>query len=61
MPLPGPVMAEPFLLFERDDELRFWMIEGHWSRGMAPLTVSTASDVLWGTQYGANLYQLPPT
>ena len=28
---------------------------------MTPLCVSTANDVLWGTQYGANLYQLPPT
>ena len=40
---------------------RFWLIEGHWSRGFTPLCTSTAYDVLWGTQYGANMYQLPPT
>ena len=61
LPLPGPVMEEPFGLFSDADSGRFWLLEGHWSRGMTPLCVSTANDVLWGTQYGANLYQLPPT
>jgi pyruvate,water dikinase len=61
LPLPGPVMEEPLALFTDADAGRFWLLEGHWSRGMTPLCVSTANDVLWGTQYGANLYQLPPT
>ncbi|HWM22260.1 MAG TPA: PEP-utilizing enzyme [Ilumatobacteraceae bacterium] len=61
LPLPGPVMEEPFGLFTAADSGRFWLLEGHWSRGMTPLCVSAANDVLWGTQYGANLYQLPPT
>ena len=54
-------MEEAFGLFTDADSGRFWLLEGHWSRGMTPLCVSTANDVLWGTQYGANLYQLPPT
>jgi hypothetical protein len=58
LPLPGPVMEEPFGLFSDGDSGRFWLLEGHWSRGMTPLCVSTADDVLWGTQYGANLYDL---
>jgi phosphohistidine swiveling domain-containing protein len=61
LPLPGPVLEEGIELFRKEDESRFWMIEGHWSRGFKPLTISTAGDVLWGTQYGAAMYQLPPT
>jgi len=62
LPLPRhPQMEEGFELFTPDDERRFWLLEGHWSRGFTPLCVSTAYDVLWGTQYGANMYQLPPT
>ena len=54
-------MEEGLELFKPEDEDRFWLIEGHWSRGFTPLCTSTAYDVLWGTQYGANMYQLPPT
>ncbi len=62
LPLPRhPQMEEGFELFKPEDENRFWLLEGHWSRGFTPLCVSTAYDVLWGTQYGANMYQLPPT
>ena len=62
LPLPRhPQMEEGFELFTPDDEDRFWLLEGHWSRGFTPMCVSTAYDVLWGTQYGANMYQLPPT
>ena len=62
LPLPGqPQMEEGFALFSPEDEDRFWLLEGHWSRGFTPLCVSAANDVLWGTQFGANLYQLPPT
>ncbi len=62
LPLPRhPQMEEGFELFTSDDEDRFWLLEGHWSRGFTPMCVSTAYDVLWGTQYGANMYQLPPT
>jgi len=62
LPLPRhPQMEEGFELFKPEDEDRFWLLEGHWSRGFTPLCVSTAYDVLWGTQYGANMYQLPPT
>ena len=62
LPLPRhPQMEEGLELFKPEDEDRFWLIEGHWSRGFTPLCTSTAYDVLWGTQYGANMYQLPPT
>ena len=61
LPLPGPILEEGVQLFRKEDETKFWMIEGHWSRGFKPLTISTAGDVLWGTQYGAAMYQLPPT
>ena len=61
LPVQGPTLEEGFEFFTKDDEARFWMLEGHWSRGFKPLTISTASDVLWGTQYGAAMYQLPPT
>lgn len=61
LPLPGPVFAEPFMALRREDESRFWMLEGHWSRGLTPLTLSAGGDSLWGTQHAANLYQLPPT
>ena len=54
-----PAPAEAFAMFEKADEARFWMIEGHWSRGFTPLTLSAASDALSGTQVGANRYQLP--
>ena len=62
LPLPRhPQMEEGFELFKPDDEARFWLLEGHWSRGFTPMCISTAYDVLWGTQFGANMYQLPPT
>ena len=61
LPVPGPILEEGIELFRAEDADRFWMIEGHWSRGFKPLTISTAGDVLWGTQYGAAMYQLPPT
>jgi pyruvate,water dikinase len=62
LPLPRhPQMEEGFELFKPEDEGRFWLLEGHWSRGFTPMCVSTAYDVLWGTQFGANMYQLPPT
>ena len=54
-----PAPAEPFKFFRKEDEARFWMLEGHWSRGFTPLTLSASSDALSGTQWGANLYQLP--
>lgn len=61
LPVPGPVMEETFRAFRREDENRFWMLEGHWSRGLTPLTLSAGMDSIFGTQHAAHLYQLPPT
>jgi pyruvate,water dikinase len=57
----APWFEEAARPFDKDDEAKFWVLEGHWGRGMTPLTVSAAGDVLFGTQYGADLFQLPPT
>lgn len=62
LPLPRhPQMAEGFEFFTPEDESRFWLLEGHWSHGFTPMCISAANDVLWGTQFGAHMYQLPPT
>jgi phosphohistidine swiveling domain-containing protein len=54
---PSPI--EPLKQFSKEDEARFWLLEGHWNRGLTPLCMSVTNDVVSGTQYGASLYQLP--
>jgi phosphohistidine swiveling domain-containing protein len=54
-----PAPLESLRPFSKDDEARFWLLEGHWNRGLTPLCMSVTNDVVSGTQYGANLYQLP--
>jgi phosphohistidine swiveling domain-containing protein len=61
LPLPGHYREEPLLPFSPADEERFWLLDGHWSRGLTPLCMSAVSDIVWGTQGGADMYQLPAT
>lgn len=57
----GPWFDESLLTMQKEDENRFWLLEGHWPRGATPLCCSATIDVLWGTQWGANHFQLPAT
>ncbi len=59
--LPGRYNEEPIQPFGPADEARFWLLDGHWSRGLTPLCMSAVSDIVWGTQSGAEMYQLPAT
>jgi phosphohistidine swiveling domain-containing protein len=61
LPLPGHFAEEPIRSFSAADEERFWLLDGHWSQGMTPLCVSAVCDIVWGTQTGADIYQLPET
>jgi Phosphoenolpyruvate synthase/pyruvate phosphate dikinase len=45
--------------FQPEDAARFWLLEGHWPRGIVPLGYSCIEDCAWGTQWAAQLLPLP--
>lgn len=55
----GAYHVEPITPFRDDDAQRFWLLEGHWPRGIVPLGYSCIDDCAWGTQWAAQLIPLP--
>jgi pyruvate,water dikinase len=55
----APYNIDPVLPFREEDANRFWLLEGHWPRGIVPLGYSCIEDCAWGTQWAAELIPLP--
>ena len=54
-----PYNIDPVVPFTEADASRFWLLEGHWPRGIVPLGYSCIEDCAWGTQWAAELIPLP--
>jgi len=53
-------VVEPFRLFHRRDEQRFWFLDFHWSRGLTPMGLVWIEDgYAWGSQLAAERLPLP--
>ena len=55
----GAYHVDPVTPFQEEDANRFWLLEGHWPRGIVPLGFSCIEDCAWGTQWAAELIPLP--
>ena len=58
-PTLGAYHVDPVTPFQEEDANRFWLLEGHWPRGIVPLGFSCIEDCAWGTQWAAELIPLP--
>jgi pyruvate,water dikinase len=58
-PTAGSFHVDPVTPFQAEDANRFWLLEGHWPRGIVPLGYSCIEDCAWGTQWAAQLIPLP--
>jgi pyruvate,water dikinase len=56
-----PWINRPLDTFRREDEDNFWVLDFHWPRGLTPLGIVAAEDVIpWGNQLAAEMMPLPP-